>query len=279
MPFHRSLGRVHPWPGGPPPGCPCRWLPSSGAHAHRDPTRDCRASADVFAAARKLGMAVRLSLARLRLLPSLLCHGPLSLLRLLGYSLERSWPSLLAGDCALLHMHWGDERAVPIPMPLAGWVQLARSDPAAWRSGVACVERRALVAHVDECLRVVWRRSLDAILTLGRLPLPDGNAREEVAQNFLCYDCGAVLATPRAWHTHRARQHGYRHPARSFALGSVCNGCCVDFHSRPRLVWHTMHSKPACLAVNAAFFALGAAALVDEFEIADRAAARAVPFG
>ena len=28
----------------------------------------------------------------------------------------------------------------------------------------------------------------------------------------------------------------------SFALGSVCNGCCVDFHSRPRLVWHLMHS-------------------------------------
>ena len=244
---------------------------------HKDPTRGRRTSSEVFAATRRLGMGVRLSLARLRLLTSLLRSGPRSLLRLLDYLLERGsgWPSLLACDCALLDLHWGVP-ALPTPMPLAGWVQLARSDPAAWRSGVARVERRALASHVDECLRVTWRRSLDAMLTLGRLPLPEGNAREEAARNFLCYDCGAVLATPGAWRTHRAREHGYRHPARSFALGTVCNGCCVEFHSRPRLVWHMMHSKPACLAANAAFFAPGPEALVDELEATDRAAARAL---
>ena len=79
---------------------------------HKEPTRDRRASAEVFASARRLrlGMAVRLNLVRLRLLPSLLCHGPLSLLRLLGYFLERSsgWPSPLSGDCTFLNLHWGD---------------------------------------------------------------------------------------------------------------------------------------------------------------------------
>ncbi len=67
---------------------------------HRDPTRGRHVGADVLAACGKLGMAARLSFARLRLLIPVVQHGPQSLLRLFDYLVARGsgWPALVVGD-------------------------------------------------------------------------------------------------------------------------------------------------------------------------------------
>ena len=78
---------------------------------------------------------------------------------------------------------------------LPAWVALVRGDPGLWLRGLARVERRATAVHVDECLRVVWRHTLDDILYQGCLDLPEGSAAVEVERGFLCYDCGCALAT------------------------------------------------------------------------------------
>ena len=64
---------------------------------HRDPTRDRSASDEVLAACGKLGMATRLSLARLRLLGPVLLHGPQAIHRLFDCLVARNcwWPSLI----------------------------------------------------------------------------------------------------------------------------------------------------------------------------------------
>ena len=76
---------------------------------HRDPTRGRHVGADVLAACGKLGMAARLSFARLRLLIPVVQHGPQSLLRLFDYLAARGggWPALVVGDLDLVHLHWG----------------------------------------------------------------------------------------------------------------------------------------------------------------------------
>ena len=57
---------------------------------HRDPTKDRHSEAEVLAVSRRLDMPSRLALARLRLLRSVLVHGPAALLRLLDYLAARS---------------------------------------------------------------------------------------------------------------------------------------------------------------------------------------------
>ena len=212
-------------------------------------TRDRHASAEVLAASGKLGMVTRLALARLRLLVPVVQHGPQALHRLFDYLVARGtgWPALVVGDLDLVHIDWGEGSLGAGVAALPAWVALARGDPGLWLRGLARVERRATAAHVDECLRVVWRRNLDSMLYQGCLALPEGSAAVEVERGFLCYDCRCALATAGAWRTHRARVQG-AHLARALAFGTTCSGYCMEFHTRPRLLWHLMCSVLACWA-------------------------------
>ena len=172
-------------------GCRCAMSMS-----HRDPTRDRSASDEVLAACGKLGMTTRLALARLRLLGPVVLHGPQAIHRLFGYLVARDcgWPSLIVGDLDLVHLHWGEGSLGAGVAALPAWVALARGDPGLWLRGLARVERRATAAHVDECLRVVWRRTLHGILYQGCFDLPEGSAVIEVERGFLCYERGCALA-------------------------------------------------------------------------------------
>ena len=184
---------------------------------HCDPTKDRHAGAEVLAACGKLGMATRLSLARLKLLIPVVQHGPQALLRRFDYlaARGRGRPALIVGDLDLVHLHWGEGSLGAGDSALPAWVAMVRSGPVAWHRGLARVERRAIAAHVDECLCIVWCRTLGGILCEGCLPLPVGSAVVQVERGFLCYVCGCALATVGAWRIHRAREHGVRHPARA----------------------------------------------------------------
>ena len=159
---------------------------------------------------------------------------------------------------------------------LFAWADLVRGSPDVWERGLDRVESRATAAHVDECLRLVWRRSLDGILCRGCIDLPEGSASIGVERGFLCYGCGCALATVGAWRTHRARVLGDRHPARALASGSMCSGCRMEFHTRPRLLWHLMCSVSSCLGAYASFLAPCDDATVAAAEHSDRVESRAL---
>ena len=167
------------------------------------------------------------------------------------------------------HLHWGEGSLGAGAAALPAWVDLFRGSPDVWTRGLDRVERRATAAHVDECLRLVWRRSLDSILYQGCINLPEGSASVGV-------ECGCALATVGAWRTHRARVHGARHPARALAFGSKRSGCCMEFHTRPRLLWHLMYSVSSCLGAYASFIALCDDATVAAAEHSDRVESRAL---
>ena len=246
---------------------------------HRDRTRDRIASAEaVLAACGKLGVSTRLSLARLWLLGTVLLNGPQALLRLYDYlaARNRGWPSLTVGDLDSVHLHWGEGSLGAGVAALPAWVALVRGSPEVWTHGLDRVERRATAAHVDECLRLVWRRILDSILYKGCIDLPEGSAAVDVERGFLCYGRGCALATVGAWHTRRDRVHGARHPARALAFGSMCSGCCMAFHTRPRLLWYLMYSVSARLGAYASFLAPCDDATVVAAQQFDRVESRAL---
>ena len=110
----------------------------------------------------------------------------------------------------------------------------------------------------------------------GCIDLPEGSAYVDVERGFPCYGCGCALATVGAWRTNRARVHGARHPARALAFGSMCSGCCMEFHTRPRLLWHLMYSVSSCLGAYVSFFAPCDDATVVAAEHSDRVESRAL---
>lgn len=249
----------------------------------------------------------RLRVARLRLLPRLLAQGPPQLLLLLDalLALDCGWARLVRED-----LEWarnfrengpplgaaavnvaGPPGEVPaqLQQQLLDDMALARVGPKTWRALVRRVACRHLATAMEELRCTLWRRELADACRVGAVPaLPraaaaavavaagDQDQAEEAVRRFMCMDCGETFRAQGAWSRHRQRAHGVVHPARRYAYGSCCQHCMVEFHTRPRLVWHLRHVKPRCLdAVRRFFDPLGDEALA-EVEARDRADAAAL---
>ena len=108
----------------------------------------------------------------------------------------------------------------------------------------------------------------DVVLTAsqGCIDLPEGSAAVNVERGFLCCECGCALATVGAcillepWRSARC----------------VHSGCCMGFHTRPRLLWHLMYSVSSRLAAYSSFFTPCDDATVDAAEYSDRVESRAL---
>ena len=241
-----------------------------------DPTRDRVPEAAVFAKLAVPDIEIRLRIARLRYLPRLLGHGPPQLLCVLDSLLAAGagWPAMLCEDLEWMRPHL-DEGASPEHGELVKrCVEEARHSPRAWLAKVRAVERRATECFADDCRRQCWRRELDAVCSEAGLPKAPGDAPEaHPAPRFICYECGATLASKPAWTRHRRMAHGVKHHSRFYAVGSVCHACCKDFRTRARLLWHFRHMKPGCLAAHAAFFQPIGCDEADDLDAYDKAQA------
>ena len=86
---------------------------------------------------------------------------------------------------------------------------------------------------------------------------------------FQCYECGASFVTKQAWSLHRQQAHGASSAfdvAKRFAIGSVCQCCLMECHSRLRLTKHLAHTRRSCLE---SYMAYGLSLTAEEQEIAD----------
>eukprot|EP00974_Lingulodinium_polyedra_P087321 8464586-Lingulodinium_polyedra.AAC.1 len=59
----------------------------------------------------------------------------------------------------------------------------------------------------------------------------------------ICYDCGAILRSSKAWHLHRRHVHGHRRAAVAYAHGAVCLACGLENHEVARLIQHYKSPK------------------------------------
>ena len=58
--------------------------------------------------------------------------------------------------------------------------------------------------------------------------------------------CNAEFRHAPALASHRSLAHGWRHPLRSFIVGSICPVCKIDFRSRLRCLAHVQRSNVYC---------------------------------
>ena len=244
---------------------------------HHDPTRDRSASDEVLAACGKLGMATRLSLARLRLLGPVVLHGPQVIHRLFDYLVARDcgWPGLIVGDLDLVPLHWGwlVGRGLLPCQPGFPWFAaiLACGSVDSPMLGAGPLRRMSMSACVSFGAVLLMAFSTRAASICPKdLPL----SRLSVA--FCATNVAVPLPLLALGIPIGRRVHGARHPARALAFGTACSGGCMEFHTKPRLLWHNMYSVFAFLAAYASFFELCDDATVDVAEQRDRADSRAL---
>ena len=73
-----------------------------------------------------------------------------------------------------------------------------------------------------------------------------GNAAAIPPASATCEDCGRTFDTVVACHSHRAKAHGYRHPARCLMLSVHCPVCLRMFWTRGR-GYHHLRRTHRCL--------------------------------
>ena len=66
---------------------------------------------------------------------------------------------------------------------------------------------------------------------------------EDVGTPIVCPECGRSFNSEVAMGSHRSQDHGYRNIMRRYTFDTFCAICCVQFHTRPRLLHHLKRSK------------------------------------
>ena len=166
--------------------------------------------ASVLARAGRPDAFIRIRLARLRYLPRMLIHAPPQLHLLLDALLADSagWAAQIYDD-----LLWAKNFRSETPLAdghdaFCKDIEAARQAPGQWVHWVRTIGDKACKALAACCRMKCWRREMDNDFKAGGMHAPPGTEAPDRVSGFLCYDCGAVLATSTAWSKHRHEQHG-----------------------------------------------------------------------
>ena len=69
-----------------------------------------------------------------------------------------------------------------------------------------------------------------------------------IGERWLCQICDVAFDSPAALASHCTRRHWHVCEARWYVRGTLCPVCCLECHTRSRVVQHISHSSPVCLA-------------------------------
>jgi len=203
-----------------------------------------------------------LTLSRLRYLPKVIHYAPKALRVLLTLiaDLPNMFPALIRDDLQTLATFLPVKtRGQVYPSTEQHWFGVIEGSPAEYHSSVIKAHH-ACIAHRKDCAKLrIWSKTLNESLARSSCPAYDTqvtNVETRPSQSdplpnitrFLCYDCGFLSNTPKAWHKHREREHGHI-PPEAFVVPAhqtTCNACCKQFHTRVRLLWHLSHASPKC---------------------------------
>lgn len=64
---------------------------------------------------------------------------------------------------------------------------------------------------------------------------------------FKCLSCRRSFSTALGLGSHRARIHGWKYPARGYAMGTRCTQCLKEFWASSKLLRHLREDKTRCL--------------------------------
>ena len=130
------------------------------------------------------------------------------------------------------------EHLGPPQQTINSWVRFIHDNPGPWKALV----QLALDAHVQQLALSAASQAASAPVP----PSPDLAAPLDLVQHFefRCEECQFSAPTAHGIAVHRAKKHGYVHPARLYSGPSpTCRVCMVHFWTRARLVRHLREER------------------------------------
>ena len=77
--------------------------------------------------------------------------------------------------------------------------------------------------------------------TVAHIPISDTPNNATLGEPCICQECGKVEKSLQQLNLHRFRKHGWLHPAHTLVDNVFCRICLTNFHTRTRLLEHTMY--------------------------------------
>lgn len=171
-----------------------------------------------------LGMLVKT--ARLHLFGRVVSKLPSTLISALcaAMPLKTSWLSVVSLDLKWLA---GVSSRVRPDSSISEWASFVRASPKAFASMIR-----------------------DASDQFGASFVPAKASRTILSSSgpWVCSHCSDAFGSFSALCSHSARKHWYKCEARRYVHTTHCPVCCLECHTRTRVVQHIAHSSPVCLA-------------------------------
>ena len=76
---------------------------------------------------------------------------------------------------------------------------------------------------------------------------PPGKVAQVAVAEHPCSQCASVCPRRDMLLSHASRVHGYRNPAASRVVGSICAACGTNFHTTARLYKHVSNGSTQCI--------------------------------
>lgn len=202
------------------------------------PTRFMHTTDEMLACAGILPPVDQVHANRLRFLARLLgACPPITWALLHNTAGHHSWISVCLESCQWMLLHYDSKLPLDSTSTFMDWVRFIRLDPN-WKGRIRKTCKLALSYHRARAEQVVWQRHFDAKLSAAGATLPDKAKPIMLQEKWQCDFCQKVFASTRALAMHATREHGYKKKVRYFTVGSTCQACCQNFHTRKRLSVH-----------------------------------------
>ena len=175
----------------------------------------------------------KLRLERFRYAHRLILYAPSLLLALIQLTdtAKDSWMSMLVADFAFARTHIPKLSQMSDPLiSIDPWFSLIRAcTKTTWHTYTKLLANALLTfRHADRAVGVPPP------------PVP-------VYAGEQCDQCQFRASTQALLMSHKWHNHGYRQPARRYAFGTICRGCCTQFWTRARVVKHLAYASKHCL--------------------------------
>jgi hypothetical protein len=189
---------------------------------------------------------------RLLFLPRILLQGCPALIQAIDATadIEGSFSCTIRDDLLWMRKHTDKVSTLDDPRQnITSWLHFALSKE--WKNSVSQAYHDSMGDYHDR-LRLRQLHRTIASMFLPHFAPPafvKESAQPAACTQYICYECGHVSDSKKAWAQHRKCVHKFVLHSRFYAPDSICRCCLRDFHTMPRIIRHLEETSPQCLAV------------------------------
>ncbi|CAK0812998.1 unnamed protein product, partial [Prorocentrum cordatum] len=214
--------------------------------SHHDIKTKAITNADIIDMAGIPTLQMRLRTHRLQQLGRLIDGCPRELQALIddGFHNDGNWAQHLTLDIQGNSQFLENDHKTKNIQDARSWIRAAYNDPRGMTCTTRLESKRDSAWRADEHRKTKWKAQISetcdgSIIPAPVIPHPDNHKDSQ----FMCYTCGAILASRTVHAKHVNRHHKPEADINQLAVGSTCQICLREYHTTNRLIKHLKASR------------------------------------